>query len=133
MWGTNPPEGFECGSNETPIFSEGQWVCRDDLDDTIRPPDDDDDGRPIYTPDGPPCPPCPEGVEAGWCADEDERQDTDDCPDEKPGDECYVNDVEENEEEPEEIELEEQEEEEEEEEEEESSGNDNEGEGEQEE
>jgi hypothetical protein len=34
--------------------------------------------RPICTPDGPPCPPCPPGVEAGWCADEDERQDTDD-------------------------------------------------------
>ena len=81
----------------------------------------------ICTPDDAECPPCPEGVEAGWCADEDERQDTDDCPDEKPGDECYreeveeveeqeedVNDVEENEEEPEETELEEQEEEEEE-------------------
>jgi hypothetical protein len=36
---------------------------------------------PICTPDGPPCPPCPEGVEAGWCADEDERQDFD-CGDE---------------------------------------------------
>jgi hypothetical protein len=35
--------------------------------------------KPVCTPDGPPCPPCPEGVEAGWCADEDERQDTDDC------------------------------------------------------
>ena len=35
--------------------------------------------RPVCTPGGPPCPPCPEGVEAGWCADEDERQDTDDC------------------------------------------------------
>jgi hypothetical protein len=32
---------------------------------------------PICTPDGPECPPCPEGVEAGWCADEDERQDFD--------------------------------------------------------
>jgi hypothetical protein len=32
---------------------------------------------PVCTPGGPPCPPCPEGVEAGWCADEDERQDTD--------------------------------------------------------
>ena len=29
------------------------------------------------SPDGPPCPPCPEGVEAGWCEDEDERQDFD--------------------------------------------------------
>jgi hypothetical protein len=43
-----------------------------------------DDGKvdpidpPICTPDGPECPPCPEGVEAGWCADE-ERSDTDDC------------------------------------------------------
>jgi hypothetical protein len=34
--------------------------------------------RPVCTPDGPECPPCPEGVEAGWCADEDERQDVDD-------------------------------------------------------
>jgi hypothetical protein len=34
---------------------------------------------PGCTPDGPPCPPCPEGVEANWCQDEDERQDTDDC------------------------------------------------------
>jgi hypothetical protein len=44
----------------------------------------EDDGRgepPICTPDGPECPPCPEGVEAGWCADEDERQDFD-CGDE---------------------------------------------------
>jgi hypothetical protein len=32
----------------------------------------------ICTPDGPPCPPCPEGVVADWCADEDERQDTED-------------------------------------------------------
>jgi hypothetical protein len=32
---------------------------------------------PVCTPDGPPCPPCPEGVEAGWCADEDELQDFD--------------------------------------------------------
>ena len=31
----------------------------------------------VCTPDGPPCPPCPEGVEAGWCEDEDERQDFD--------------------------------------------------------
>jgi hypothetical protein len=44
-----------------------------------------DDGKvdpidpPICTPDGPECPPCPEGVEAGWCADEEERSDTDDC------------------------------------------------------
>jgi hypothetical protein len=29
--------------------------------------------------DGRTCPPCPEGVEASWCQDEDERQDTDDC------------------------------------------------------
>jgi hypothetical protein len=36
---------------------------------------------PVCTPDGPECPPCPEGVEAGWCADEDERQDFD-CGDE---------------------------------------------------
>lgn len=36
---------------------------------------------PICTPDGPECPPCPEGVEAGWCEDEDERQDFD-CDDE---------------------------------------------------
>jgi hypothetical protein len=36
---------------------------------------------PICTPDGPECPPCPEGVEAGWCADEDERGDFD-CGDE---------------------------------------------------
>jgi hypothetical protein len=35
-------------------------------------------------------PPCPEGVEAGWCADKDEQQDAYECPDEKPGDECYV-------------------------------------------
>lgn len=34
---------------------------------------------PICTPNGPECPPCPEGVEAGWCQDEDERQDTGDC------------------------------------------------------
>jgi hypothetical protein len=34
---------------------------------------------PVCTPDGPPCPPCPEGIEAGWCADEDEQQDVDDC------------------------------------------------------
>lgn len=33
---------------------------------------------PVCTPDSPPCPPCPPNVEAGWCADEDERQDTDD-------------------------------------------------------
>ena len=36
---------------------------------------------PVCTPDGPPCPPCPEGVEAGWCADSDERADFD-CGDE---------------------------------------------------
>ena len=30
----------------------------------------------VCTPDGPPC---PEGVEAGWCADEYERQDIDEC------------------------------------------------------
>ena len=32
---------------------------------------------PICTPNGPPCPPCPEGVEAGWCADDDEIDDFD--------------------------------------------------------
>jgi hypothetical protein len=32
---------------------------------------------PACTPDGPPYPPCPEGVEAGWCMDEDEQQDFD--------------------------------------------------------
>jgi hypothetical protein len=36
---------------------------------------------PICTPDGPECPPCPEGVEAGWCADEEEQGDFD-CGDE---------------------------------------------------
>ena len=32
----------------------------------------------VCTPDSPPCPPCPPNVEAGWSADEDERQDTND-------------------------------------------------------
>jgi hypothetical protein len=45
---------------------------------------------PICTPDGPECPPCPEGVEAGWCADEDERQDTDDGLDSIPKEEEEV-------------------------------------------
>jgi hypothetical protein len=34
----------------------------------------------IFCPkDGGEQPPCPEGIEANWCQDEDERQDTDDC------------------------------------------------------
>jgi hypothetical protein len=80
--GPNPPELPIC-DEDTPL----ETPCRDEGD-----PDDCEPGfvdrgfgceseepePPICTPDGPPCPPCPEGVEAGWCADEDEQQDTDD-------------------------------------------------------
>jgi hypothetical protein len=51
-------------------------VCRDEGDTTDPDPD-----PPTCTPDSLECPPCPEGVEAGWCADEDERGDFD-CGDE---------------------------------------------------
>jgi hypothetical protein len=54
----------------------GDWWdnpdCREYLENKYK-------NKPVCTPDGPECPPCPEGVEAGWCADEDEQQDTDDC------------------------------------------------------
>ena len=82
--------------NDLPLCSDPYYVtgrlgstCYDDGDPTDpltnsslvppREPTDPEEGaRPICTPDGPECPPCPEGVEAGWCQDEDERQDIDD-------------------------------------------------------
>jgi hypothetical protein len=75
------PEGFvrDVNGRCSPIcddieLPEGE-VCYDEGDPT------DPIDPPICTPDGPECPPCPEGVEAGWCADEDERGDFD-CGDE---------------------------------------------------
>jgi hypothetical protein len=88
------PEGFARSGGEDgrciPICDENTQpgtTCYDEGDpDTCEPGfvdrgfgcEREDDGRPVCTPDGPPCPPCPEGVEAGWCADEDEQQDEDD-------------------------------------------------------
>jgi hypothetical protein len=85
------PEGFALGADgrcipicdvDTPPYT----TCYDEGD-----PDDCEPGfvdrgfgceqeePPVCTPDGPECPPCPEGIEASWCQDEDEQQDTDDC------------------------------------------------------
>jgi micrococcal nuclease len=73
-----PPEcqeGFALGANGRciPICDEDtppNMTCHDEGDPT-DPPE-----PPACTYDGP-CPPCPEGVEAAWCADEDERGDFD--------------------------------------------------------
>jgi hypothetical protein len=65
-----------CDETELP---DGE-TCYDDGDPT-DPIDDGPVEPPTCTPYGPECPPCPEGVEAGWCADEDERGDFD-CGDE---------------------------------------------------
>ena len=82
-----PPD--ECPPGTTGIPPDCEPIC--DVDDpppecvepivcpdgSTVPQGEDCPEPPICTPDGPPCPPCPEGVEAGWCADEDERQDFD--------------------------------------------------------
>jgi hypothetical protein len=84
----NTPPGTTCMDEADPDDCEEGFVDRGFG--CVPEEEDANEEKEPCTPDGPPCPPCPEGIEAGWCADKDEQQDAYECPDEKPGDECYV-------------------------------------------
>jgi hypothetical protein len=80
---TEPPTPPSPTPNPTPtdycyLPGVGDWWDNPDCREYLE---NKNSRRPVCTPDGPECPPCPEGVEAGWCADEDERGDFD-CGDE---------------------------------------------------
>src|SRR5829696_9132111 len=70
----NTPPGTLCrDEGDYTDCEEGYW----DYGSGCEPIEGEEPEPEVCTPDGPPCPPCPEGVEAGWCADEDEQQDFD--------------------------------------------------------